>query len=113
MVRKMMRLVVRLLLGCSFVAGVSQWSQRAESQAKLDKTSTGYSSSELLPWLKIKDEARVRVETLYDINFTLGDDTYLLNRLRLELEAVPSPWLESLAERQDARVFLQMFLRLF
>ncbi|MGA9586863.1 MAG: alginate export family protein [Terracidiphilus sp.] len=100
-----MKLVIRLLLGALLVAGISDWGKIAQCQPKIDKLQTDYLNSELPKWLKLGGEERVRVETLYDVNFRLGDNTYLLNRLRLDIAATPLPWLTFVAQGQDARVF--------
>lgn len=100
-----MKLAIRLLLGSLLVAGISHWGEIAQCQARMDKLPTGYLNPELPRWLRFGGEERVRVETLYDVNFRLGGNTYLLNRLRLDFAATPLPWLRFVAQGQDARVF--------
>ena len=87
---EIMKLVIRLLLGALLVAGISDWGKIAQCQPKIDKLQTDYLNSKLPKWLKLGGEERVRVETLYDVNFRLGDNTYLLNRLRLDIAATPA-----------------------
>src|ERR1700749_1682289 len=101
-----MKLAIRLLLRFLLVVWISHSSEIADCQAKMDKLPTEYLKAELPNWLKFGGEERVRVETLYNVNFKLGDNTYLLNRLRLDFAATPLPWLKFVAQGQDARVFL-------
>lgn len=104
-VRKVMKLAIQVLLGSLLVAGISQWVESADGQAKINTMPTGYLNSELPKWLKLGGEERARGETLYDVDFKSGDSTYLLNRLRLDFEAAPLPWLKFVGQGQDARVF--------
>ncbi|MBS1806430.1 MAG: alginate export family protein [Acidobacteria bacterium] len=56
-------------------------------------------------WVKFSAEGRVRFETLHGVQFNPKDNTYLLQRLRLNLTATPSSSLRLVLQAQDARVF--------
>lgn len=58
-------------------------------------------------WLRFGGEERIRMENLTGAGFKSVGDLYLLNRLRLDMEVRPLPWLRFQFESQDARVFGQ------
>lgn len=100
-----MKKALRACMGLLIVFGVTQWCVAAEGPAKPDKTPSGYVNSELPRWLKLSAAERVRMETLDDVGFLPGGNTYLLHRLRLNLVATPRTWLNFTFQTQDARVF--------
>ncbi len=61
-------------------------------------------TSELPEWLKVTGEIRGRLDSYFGVNGVAGrDDSYYLHRLRLDATAAVSPWLQVVAEGQDAR----------
>lgn len=63
---------------------------------------------ELPGWLKFSGEERARVEGFSCAGFLAGNnDVYLLNRLRLDMAVIPTPWLKFRFETQDARVWFK------
>jgi hypothetical protein len=61
---------------------------------------------ELPPWLRLGGEYRARLEATENRGFAPGvDDTYFLNRIRLNLKVQPAPWLKFVFQGQDTRVF--------
>lgn len=58
-------------------------------------------------WLRFSGEERIRFENLNGVGFKDVRDLYLLNRLRLDMEVRPFPWLRFQFEGEDARVFGQ------
>jgi hypothetical protein len=68
---------------------------------------SGFVNSQLPRWLHFSGEERARVEGLKGIGFGPSEDLWLLNRLRLNLEARPWRWLKFSFQAQDARVFGQ------
>jgi hypothetical protein len=63
---------------------------------------------ELLPyWMRLCGEERARTEYAAGEGFRPINDCYLLNRLRLNLDMRPLPWLKFSFQAEDARVFGQ------
>ncbi len=52
-------------------------------------------------------EERVRLEDLDGVGFNPGGNTYLLQRLRLNLDITPRSWLKFSFQAQDSRVFFR------
>jgi len=76
------------------------------AQSQNSSSDTG-KSSELLPsWLKLGAEERARMETLNGVSFTATDNTYLLQRLRVNVDLKPLSWLRFSFQGQDSRVFV-------
>ena len=61
-------------------------------------------------WLRFSGEERVRMENQNGVGFKGVGDLFLLQRLRLDMEVRPLPWLRFQFEGQDARVFGQITL---
>lgn len=85
--------------------GSAPQTRSADIRGKTEKTPASYLNSELPAWIRFSAEDRVRVETLHDVQFNSKDNTYLLQRLRLNLTATPSSSLRVVLQAQDARVF--------
>lgn len=68
---------------------------------------SGLVNRQLPSWLRFSGEERARVEGYAGIGFRPAEDLWLLNRLRLNLEARPWRWLKIGFQAQDARVFGQ------
>lgn len=100
-----MKTALRICMELMFALGVTQWCLAADVPDKPDKTPSGYLNSELPKWLKLGGEGRERMETLCDVGFKPGNNTYVLQRLRLNLDAAPRPWLRFSIQAQDSRVF--------
>jgi hypothetical protein len=66
---------------------------------------SGYANSKLPDWLRLGGEERVRLEDLGGVGFKPAGNTYLLQRLRLNLDIVPRWWLRFSFQAQDSRVF--------
>jgi len=64
-------------------------------------------NGELPSWLRFGGEERARMEYIVGENFKVVDDLYLLNRLRLNMDVLPLPWLKFSFQAEDARVFGQ------
>jgi len=64
---------------------------------------------EKLPrWIDIEAEERFRFEGYRNGSFQVGnDDNYMLNRLRLQVDLRPVPWVRFSLQTQDARPILQ------
>jgi hypothetical protein len=77
-----------LVLNAGTRAGVAQ------NLAAPDGILSSYANSELQPWLRLGGEERVRVETLDGVGFIPAENTYLLQRLRLNLDIKPLTWLK-------------------
>ncbi|MBS1824648.1 MAG: alginate export family protein [Acidobacteria bacterium] len=71
------------------------------------KTLTGELNREIPSWLTLGGEERMRVESFHGSSFRDLGDTYLLNRLRLNLGVKATPWMRFQFEAQDSRVFGQ------
>lgn len=105
-----MKNAIRVGIVFLFLPGAAQWCNAADKPAgpdaaKTDKTPTGYVNSELPKWMKVSGEGRERMETLNGVSFVSGTNTYLLQRLRMNLNATPRPWLTLSFQMQDARSF--------
>jgi hypothetical protein len=64
-----------------------------------------YANSELPKWLRFGGEERFRIEALDGVGFKPSANTYMLQRLRLNLDITPLPWLKFSFQAQDSRVF--------
>lgn len=96
------------LLCCCYLflaLGLVPQSQSAERRTTPERTPAAYLNSELPPWVKFSGEERIRVETLHDVQFTAKDNTYLLQRLRLNLNLFLTESVRLSFQGQDARVF--------
>lgn len=59
-------------------------------------------------WVNLEAEERFRFEAYQNGGFKEGnDDSYFLNRLRLQLDLAPNTWVSFHAQTQDARPFLE------
>jgi hypothetical protein len=58
-----------------------------------------------MEWLQLGGEIRERMETLEGVGFVDKDNTYLLERLRLNLNLVPLSGLRFVFQAQDSRAF--------
>lgn len=59
-------------------------------------------------WLALEAEERYRSEEYSNNGFKKGvDDSYQLNRLRLQLDLMPVRWFKAVVQTQDARPFFQ------
>lgn len=68
-------------------------------------TVSSFVNAQLPPWLWLRGEERVRIESLRGKGFTTVRDAYPLQRLRLQLGVRVRPWLKFSFEGQDSRVF--------
>lgn len=64
-------------------------------------------NTKLPAWLHFSGEERVRMEYIVGEGFKPIDDLYLLNRLRLNMEVIPTSWLKFKFQAEDARVLGQ------
>lgn len=63
-------------------------------------------NKELPKWLRLGVEERARFESAWGIGFKDGaTDSYVLNRLRLNLSVAPTTWMKFKFEGQDSRVW--------
>jgi hypothetical protein len=62
-------------------------------------------NSELPYWLRLAVEERMRAEGTLGIGFKKQSDRYLLNRVRFDMQILPSNWLKFEFQAQDARAF--------
>jgi hypothetical protein len=95
----------RICFGLFIVLGLTQRDAVAQNSATPDGILSGYANSELPAWLRLGGEERVRLEALDGVGFLPADNTYLLHRLRLNLDVTPLPWLKFSFQAQDSRVF--------
>lgn len=58
-------------------------------------------------WMSLSGEERLRLESFHGTGFRDSGDSYLLQRLRLNLAVRPTRWLRFQFEAQDSRVFGQ------
>jgi hypothetical protein len=94
----------RICIGLLIAFGVVPRDVAAQNSDP-DGIVTGYANSELPKWLHLDGEDRVRMETLDGVAFKPADNTYLLQRLRLNLNILPVSWLKFAFQAQDSRVF--------
>jgi hypothetical protein len=66
---------------------------------------SNYLSSELPAWVRFGGEDRVRMESLEGVAYKAVGNTYLLQRLRLNLDLTARSWLKFFFQAQDSRVF--------
>jgi hypothetical protein len=95
----------RMCLTLLLLLGLAQREAPAQNALPTDGTLTGLANSELPHWFQLGGEDRVRMETLDGIGFLATDNTYLLERLRLNLNILPLSWLKFVFQAQDSRVF--------
>jgi hypothetical protein len=76
-----------------------------QNVAATDAVPCRYVNSELPNWLRLGGEERVRFEDIDGIGYQNADNSYLLQRLRLNLDATPLPWLKLSFQAQDSLVF--------
>src|SRR6185437_11828319 len=105
-----MKKPLRICMGLLIVLGVAQWCVAADGPAKpgaakTDKIPSGYVNSELPRWLKFGGQERVRMETQAGVGFASAKNTFLLQRVRLNLVATPLTWLSFTFQAQDSRVY--------
>ena len=94
------------ILFCLFVAlGLAPRDAAAQSPATPDGIVSRRANSELPRWLRLGGEERVRLEELGGVGFKPAGNTYLLQRLRLNLDVTPRSWLKFSFQAQDSRVF--------
>ncbi|HYL73640.1 MAG TPA: alginate export family protein [Bryobacteraceae bacterium] len=70
-----------------------------------DGIASAYANSELPHWLRLGGEERVRLESLDGLGFNPAGNTYLLHRLRLNLDVTARSWLKFSLQAEDSRVF--------
>uniref|UniRef100_Q02CL5 Alginate export domain-containing protein n=1 Tax=Solibacter usitatus (strain Ellin6076) TaxID=234267 RepID=Q02CL5_SOLUE len=83
------------------------WAQSADFSARpaYDRTLASFTSERLPNWLKLSGEFRARVEGRTGFNYQPGNnDAYALVRNRLNVELLPTGWLDFYAQGQDSRV---------
>src|SRR5690348_1043376 len=92
----------------AYLGAVPLWAQPAKPSPQ---TPISSAVNEGLPtWLRFSGEERVRIENPWGMGFVDVSDFFLLNRLRLDMQVRPLPWLQFQFEGQDARVFEQTAL---
>ena len=77
----------------------------AQKSVPQDGALSRHVNSELPSWLHLGGEERFRIETLDGLAFKPAGNTYMLQRLRLNLDVKPLPWLRFSFQAQDSRVF--------
>ena len=77
----------------------------AQGLVPADGIVTSYAKTTLPSWLRLGGEERVRLEDLSGVGFKPAGNTYLLQRLRLNLDLKPLSWLQFSFQAQDSRVF--------
>lgn len=95
----------RICFGILIALGLAQRDAAAQKSATPDGIVTGYANSELPAWLRLGGEERVRLEGLDGVAFKPAGNTYLLQRLRLNLDVTPISWLKFSFQAEDSRVF--------
>lgn len=95
-------------LGSTEILSAGQDQSAAESTSEKEEAPVRQLSVLLnrhLPiWIRFSGEYRMRVEGRGDYRFEKGaDDSYLLSRLRLNLQLSPTPWLQFSLQGQDSR----------
>jgi hypothetical protein len=95
----------RFCLGLFIALGLGPRDAPAQSPATPDGIVSGYANSKLPAWLRLSGEERVRLEGLGGVGFKPAGNTYLLERLRLNLDVTPRSWLKFSFQAEDSRVF--------
>lgn len=95
----------RICLGILAAVGLSTGHAVAQSPAVTEGPAAGYINSELPAWLRFDAEERARMESLGGVGFKAAGNTYLLQRLRLNLDVAARSWLKFTFQTQDSRVF--------
>ena len=95
--------VSRFFVFAGFLAGMVLFAQSVDRSAPL----TEPLNSELPRWLRVGAEERVRMEYVAGSGFKPIGDLYLLNRLRVNTDVIPAPWLRFRFQAEDSRVFGQ------
>lgn len=62
-------------------------------------------NSELPRWLRFAGEERMRAEGTLGMGFKEQTDRYLLNRVRLDMQVLPTNWMKFEFQAQDSRAF--------
>lgn len=96
---------LRIRLGLFIALAFAPGEAAAQSPASPDGIVFGHANSELPAWLRLGGEERMRLEGLGGVGFKPAGNTYLLHRLRLNLEVKPRSWLKFSFQAQDSRVF--------
>lgn len=76
----------------------------AQSSSAPDGIVSNYVKSEVPSWVVFGGEERMRVESLGGVGYVHAYNSYILNRLRLNLTLTPTSWLKFVFQAQDARV---------
>lgn len=97
-----MKIALRIWL-IGYLCTFSLFGQKAPAV----KTLTGEVNQAIPRWLTLGGEERMRVESFHGSGFREAGDTYLLNRLRLNLGVKATNWMRFHFEAQDSRVFGQ------
>ncbi|MGH9666809.1 MAG: hypothetical protein ACRD9L_20490, partial [Bryobacteraceae bacterium] len=98
--RKYLAVLVLIGAACRTMAAADP---PAASPAFYDRTLGSYTSDVFPGWLKLSGEFRSRVEGRTGFNFQPDDnDAYGLFRTRLNLELIPTDWLDIFAQGQDS-----------
>ena len=95
----------RICFGLFIALGLGPREAAAQKSATPDGIVTGYANSGLPAWLRLGGEERVRLEGLDGVAFKPAGNTYLLQRLRLNLDVTPISWLKFSFQAEDSRVF--------
>ena len=75
-----------------------------QAPAVYDRTASTYTSERLPSWLKVSGEFRTRVEGRTGFNFqTDNNDAYGLVRTRVNIDLLPTSWLQIYFQGQDSR----------
>ena len=98
------RIELPVWLAVSLALGVVSADVYAQNSAPRDDVSR-YANAELPSWMRIGGEERLRVEESGGTAFKPAGNGYLLQRLRLNLDLTPLPWLKFSFQAQDSRVF--------
>ncbi len=96
---------LQILLCICAAIGLTQRCATGQGPAATEGIVSGYLNSKLPAWLRLGGEERLRLEALGGVAFRPDGNNYLLQRLRMNLEAAPLSWLKFYAELQDSRVF--------
>jgi hypothetical protein len=106
--------LLALFLGLSFLSAAQAQTDPKSSLAPSQPVNSDPPSwlfpidklDESLPkWLRLGGEYRLRPEGQVGIGFARANDSYLLDRLRLNIAIQPKDWLTFLGEVQDSRIF--------
>jgi hypothetical protein len=74
-------------------------------QPAYDRTLSTYTEAHLPSWLKLSGEFRTRLEGRTGFNFQPeNDDAYGLFRTRVNIQLIPTPWMQFYFQGQDSRI---------